>query len=92
MNNDKYKVSSYFDYKLAGLESDMYTSDWTEVENFAHEKLTQGSIVKITNTITGKTYVLDPDEYMETFEGEFPIGPDALEESKKVEDKTITNK
>ena len=87
-----YKVCSYYDEKLRGLEDELKTADWTEVENFAHEKLTQGSIVKITNTITGKTYVLDPDEYNETFEGEFPIGPDALEESKKVEDKTITNK
>ena len=81
-NEYKYKVSSYYDMKYLGLEDTFYTNDWSEVEDEAHKKLMQGNCVLIQNLITGKEIKLNPDEYDETFDGEFLVKPDQLEESK----------
>ena len=79
----KYKVSSYYDMKYLGLEDTFYTNDWSEVEDESHKKLMQGNCVLIQNLITGKEIKLNPDEYDETFDGEFLVKPDQLEESKQ---------
>lgn len=82
-NEYKYKVSSYYDMKYLGLEDTFYTNEWSEVEDEAHKKLMQGNCVLIQNLITGKEIKLNPDEYDETFDGEFLVKPDQLEESKQ---------
>lgn len=77
-----YIVCSYYDEKLHGLEDELKTDDWSEVEDFAHRKLMQGNMVEIENTKTGKYRRINPDEYDETFDGEFIVRPEELEESK----------
>lgn len=80
-NNTKYIVCSYYDYKLYDLEDKLKTNDWTEATLFAHDKLMNGFMVEIENTITGKYKIINPDEYNEEFDGEFTIRPRELEES-----------
>ena len=77
-----YIVCSYYDEKLHGLEDELKTDDWSEVEDFAHRKLMQGNMLEIENTKTGKYRRINPDEYDETFDGEFIVRPEELEESK----------
>lgn len=76
----KYIVCSYYDEKLHGLEDDLYTNEWDEVEEFAHRKLMQGNMIEIENTKTGKYKRINPDNYNEEFNGEFTIRPEELEE------------
>lgn len=85
-NEYKYKVSSYYDMKYLGLEDTFYTNDWTEVEDEAHKKLMQGNCVLIQNLMTGKEIKLSPDEYDETFDGEFIVRPEELDEAKELSD------
>ena len=82
-DNTKYIVCSYYDEKLHGLEDELKTDDWSEVEDFAHRKLMQGNMLEIENTKTGKYRRINPDEYDETFDGEFIVRPEELEESEK---------
>lgn len=84
-----YIVGSYYDEKLRGLEDELKTDDWSEVEDFAHRKLMQGNMLEIENTKTGKYRRINPDEYNEKFDGEFIVRPEELEEAK---DTTINNK
>ena len=89
----KYKATSYFDLKYAGVEDVFYANDWSEIEDFAHEHLMKGSAVEILNTITGKEIKLNPEKYNEEFDGEFTVGPEVLEESiDTVEDDIVTYK
>lgn len=74
-----YIVCSYYDEKLHGLEDELKTEDWSEVEDFAHNKLIQGYIVEIENTKTGKYKRINPDEYNEIFDGEFIVKSEELE-------------
>ena len=78
-----YIVCSYYDEKLHGLEDELKTDDWSEVEDFAHRKLMQGNMLEIENTKTGKYRRINPDEYDETFDGEFIVRPEELEEAKE---------
>ena len=78
-----YIVCSYYDEKLHGLEDELKTDDWSEVEDFAHRKLMQGNMLEIENTKTGKYRRINPDEYDETFDGEFIVRPEELEETKE---------
>lgn len=75
-----YIVCSYYDEKLHGLEDELKTDDWSEVEDFAHRKLMQGNMLEIENTKTGKYRRINPDEYDETFDGEFIVRPEELAE------------
>ena len=81
-----YIVCSYYDEKLHGLEDELKTDDWSEVEDFAHRKLMQGNMLEIENTKTGKYRRINPDEYDETFDGEFIVRPEELEEAKELSD------
>ena len=78
-----YIVCSYYDEKLHGLEDELKTDDWSEVEDFAHRKLMQGNMLEIENTKTGKYRRINPDEYDETFDGEFLVRPEELEEAEE---------
>jgi len=73
----RYKVRSYYDSALKGLEDDIETDDWEEVEDFAHEHVSNGGYVKITDNKTGVEKILDYDTYFgedgENFNGEFPL-------------------
>lgn len=82
-DNTKYIVCSYYDEKVYGLEDELKTNDWSEATSFAHDKLMNGFMVEIENTITGKYKRINPDEYNEEFDGEFIIRPEELEESEK---------
>lgn len=75
-----YIVCSYYDEKLHGLEDELKTDDWSEVEDFAHRKLMQGNMLEIENTKTGKYRRINPDEYDEIFDGEFLVRPEKLDE------------
>ena len=74
-----YAVRSYYGSDYRGLEDKMVTEDWSEVEDFAHEKLMNGNFVKITNVITGNFLKCDPDYYQENFDGEFIWSPTDVE-------------
>ena len=80
----KYIVCSYYDEKLHGLEDDLYTNEWDDVEEFAHRKLMQGNIIEIENTKTGKSKRINPDEYNKEFDGEFIVRQEELDEDKKI--------
>ena len=81
----KYIVCSYYDIKCHGFEDELKTDDWSETILFAHDKLMNGFMVEIENTKTGKYKRINPDEYIETFDGEFIVRPEELEETKLVE-------
>lgn len=74
-----YAVRSYYDGDYRGLEDKIVTEDWSEVEDFAHEKLMNGNFVKITNVMTGNFLKCDPDCYQENFDGEFIWSPTDVE-------------
>lgn len=78
-SDTKYIVCSYYDYKLHDLEDELKTNDWTEATLFAHDKLMNGFMIEIENTMTGKYKRINPDEYNEEFDGEFTIRPKDLE-------------
>ena len=80
----KYIVCSYYDEKLHGLEDDLYTNEWDDVEEFAHRKLMQGNMIEIENTKTGKNKRINPDEYNKEFDGEFIVRQEELDEDKKI--------
>ena len=76
----RYVVRSYYDSALKGLEDSIKTNDWEEVEDFAHEHLSNGGYVKITDRKTGVEKTLDNDTYFgegpdSYYEGEFPYSP-----------------
>ena len=61
--DDKYELSSYFDYDLRGLEDSTTTSDETEREDWIWDKVQKGNIVVCKNWETGKeTYYMYPDQ------------------------------
>lgn len=80
-----YTVRSYYDSELRGL-ADMGTyTDWREVVDFAHNELSAGSYVRITNDTTGQSVELNPDDYDKEFNGEFPVSPEDLEQENDYE-------
>lgn len=88
--SDKYQVESYYDKYYRGLEDDLFTNDWSEVEEFAHEHLMKGRYVVIYDTENGIRQTIDPDEYAEGFDGEFPYKPWNLGESKKIKTEDVS--
>lgn len=89
--SDKYQVESYYDKYYRGLEDDLFTNDWSEVEEFAHEHLMKGRYVVIYDTENGIRQTIDPDEYAEDFDGEFPYKPWNLGESKKIKTEDVSD-
>ena len=76
----RYKVDSFFDIDERGLcYSNSSLTNWSQVEEIAHEWLSDGGVVRITDLETGNNMTLNPDMYFEMFNGEFPIKPDDLE-------------
>ena len=61
-----------------GFAEGIKTSDWSNVETTAHDMVSHGYYVEITNTETGKQVQLDYDAYFENFNGEFPYKPSDL--------------
>lgn len=78
-NNVSYTVNSYYDELLRVLEDDIKLSSWDEVIDYSHNKLMNGNVIKIKNNNSGKEIVITPDEYKETFDGEFIINSELLE-------------
>lgn len=67
-----YSVSAYYDGNYRGLAASADFKDWSKVEEFAHEQLMQGSFVRIENNKeNGKRVEISPDEYQNSFDGEF---------------------
>lgn len=73
-----YDVISYYDDKLKGIEDSITSNDWSVITDFAHNKLMNGSYVKIVNTVSGKEKVITPSTYQDEFNGEFTIKPEGL--------------
>lgn len=76
-----YDVISYYDDKLKGIEDSITSNDWSVITDFAHNKLMNGSYVKIVNTVSGKEKVITPSTYQDEFNGEFTIKPEGLTEA-----------
>lgn len=76
-----YDVISYYDDKLKGIEDSITSNDWSVITDFAHNKLMNGSYVKIVNTVSGKEKVITPSTYQDEFNGEFTIKPEELTEA-----------
>jgi hypothetical protein len=69
-----YKVYSYYDGNYRGLEDSFITTDRSEMQDWVHNKVSQGNCVKILKTDIGGIIErrITPDEYFDGFEGEFP--------------------
>ena len=80
-----YDVVSYYDDKLKGIEDSITSNDWSVITDFAHNKLMNGSYVKIVNTVSGKEKVITPSTYQDEFNGEFTIKPEGLTEAEDVQ-------
>lgn len=78
-----YDVISYYDDKLKGIEDSITSNDWSVITDFAHNKLMNGSYVKIVNTVSGKEKVITPSTYQDEFNGEFTIKPEELTEAEE---------
>lgn len=83
--DEKYVVKGFYDSDYRGLDTDFKSDDWSQVEMAAHEMLSNGNYVQITNTESGLDYKIEPDEYFNDFNGEFPIKPEALEADKSLD-------
>ena len=77
-----YKVNAYYGKSCCGefvaLAADIETAAWNEAVNFAHDSLTHGYYIEIIETQSGNMVKLDPVEYFDNFEGEFPYKPEDL--------------
>jgi len=71
-----------FEYELTSrygkdaTEDTFKTNDWSEVEEWSHEKLMDGFEVEINDVKYSQSAELDPDRYQDTFDlrnGEFPV-------------------
>ena len=80
IEDGRYKVEGYYYSLHRGLEDDFQSDDWSEIEDHAHEMLSKGDYVRITDLGTGNSIALDPTEYFKDFEGEFPVKPWDLDE------------
>ena len=65
-------VSRYGD---VGIEDTLKSNDWEEIKDFAHEKLMSGHPVELIDNDNGSSVILQPDEYANKFNGEFPVDP-----------------
>lgn len=77
-----YKVNAYYGKSCCGdfvaLAADIETAAWNEAVDFAHDSLTHGYYIEIIETQSGNMVKLDPVEYFDNFEGEFPYKPEDL--------------
>lgn len=71
----RYHVSSYYGDNYSGLEDDLRANEWDEVVTFAHEKLMNGGYVEIEDVLDGQSVRVDPDRYINAFDGEFLVNP-----------------
>ena len=69
----RFEVYGYYDAALRGVAEFFETDRWSEVEDTAHQYLSDGDFVTITDTKTGRWIKINPDVYFEDFEGEFPV-------------------
>lgn len=73
--DSRYYVCAYYGLDFRGLENELNTDDWSEVEEFAHEELMNGNQIEIEDNETGKSVRINSDDYVDNFEemnGEFP--------------------
>lgn len=78
----EYAITAYYGTNYSGIESTFETNEWSEVEEFSHEKLMNGLSVVIENRYDGKTAELNSDRYADTFDirnGEFPVDSQYME-------------
>lgn len=86
--SERYQVEGYYRVNasgnLEGLENSERSDDWSKVEAIAHDMLSNGNHIRITDTITGKYKDLHPEEYFEPYnggfyKGKFPLKPQDLD-------------
>lgn len=75
VDDGRYLVEGYYGQDYRGRADDFQSDDWSEIEEHAHEMLSNGLFVEITDLGSGQGDRLDPDTYFDGFEGEFPIKP-----------------
>lgn len=91
--SSKYEVRAYFSTDDnghgTGLADEYKGNDWSKVEEFSHKQLCDGLYIEIKDYDTGVTKEIDPDAYLDTYDGEFIYKPydfeDAIQET-EVED------
>lgn len=59
----RYEVDSYYDDRFRGLEDDLYTDNWREVQNWVWDKIQNGGYIEARDRKTGNRVRLDPDNY-----------------------------
>lgn len=59
----KFEASSYYGRDYRGLEDDLETDDYSELESWVWEKIGNGGFVEVRNSETGNRVRLDPDKY-----------------------------
>ena len=80
-----YRVDCFLNENYSGLMENDSFNDWSQVEEYAHEKLCKGLNVEIINTIEGGAIKINSDDYcadLEISNGEFPFKPDSFESGK----------
>ena len=61
----RYVVRAYFDKREFGLVDDLFTDDWSKVEEFVWEQVQDGSYCEIVDNVTGNRFTADPDDFDE---------------------------
>ncbi len=87
----KYEITGYLGNNYSGIMENFETDDWSVVEEKAHEMLCNGNYTEIKNRETGKSVRIDPDTYLDNFEGEFPVKYDELENATATAENTYTD-
>ena len=83
--SSKYEVRAYYSTDSNGHGmglADEYKADhWSKIEEFSHNKLCEGLYIEIKDYETGLTKEIDPDAYLDTYDGEFVYKPSDFEVS-----------
>ena len=73
-----YHAYAYYGRNYSGLDDDIHSEDWSEIEEWCHNKLMNGFYVELDNGGNGSIIQLDPDKYQEDFDSDyvdFPVKP-----------------
>ena len=81
-----FAVTGYLQPNKRSAYADRYfgPNDWSEVEAYAHDLLMQGLYTNIWYIKTGDAIDIDPDEYINNFDGEFEVTPEIAEFKNRV--------
>ena len=69
----RFIVEGFYGANYSGLAHSFSTDDFDAAADAAHDFLSDGDFVEITDTVTGHSERLDYDSYFDGFDGEFPL-------------------